>query len=38
MLVPLIKEKAAMLVSHTNPEGIEFYSYANFLFCFGWKT
>ena len=35
MLVPLNKETAAMLVSQTNPQGIEFYSYANFLFCFG---
>ena len=35
MLVPLIKETAAVLVSQTNPQGIEFYSYANFVFSFG---
>ena len=35
MLVPLNKETAAMLVPQTNPQGLEFYSYANFLFCFG---
>ena len=34
MLVPLNKETAAMLVPQTNPQGLEFYSYANFLFCF----
>ena len=38
MLVSLNKGKAAMLVSPINPPGIEFYSYANVSFCFGWKT
>ena len=35
MLVPLNKETAAMLMSQANPQGIELYSYANFLFCVG---
>ena len=38
ILVPLKKEMAAMLVSQTNPEGIDFYSYANFLFLFRLKN
>ena len=38
MLVPLIKEKAAMLVPRPNPPGIELYYYANASFCFRWKT
>ena len=38
MLVSLNKGTAAMLVSPTNPLGIELYSYANVFFCFGWKT
>ena len=29
---------AAILVSSTNPPGIELYSYANVFFCFGGKT
>ena len=32
MLVSLNKEKAAMLVSTTNPAGIELCSYANIFF------
>ena len=35
MLVPLNKETTVMLVSQTNPQGIEFYSYARLLSCFG---
>ena len=35
MLEPLNKEMVAMLVSQTNPQGIEFHSFANFRFCFG---
>ena len=35
MLVSLNKGTAAMLVSPTNPLGIERYSYANVFFCFG---
>ena len=38
MLVSLNKGTAAMLVSQTNPQGIELYSYAKVFFCFGWKT
>ena len=38
MLASLNKGTAAMLVSPTNPLGIEFYSYANVFFWFGWKT
>ena len=38
MLVPLNKEKAAMLVSRPNPPGIYLYYYANASFCFRWKT
>ena len=38
MLVSLNKETAAMLVSPTNPPGIELFSYANILFCFRRKT
>ena len=34
MLVPLNKEKAAMLVHRPNPPGIELYYYANASFCF----
>ena len=34
MLVPLNKEKAAMLVPRPNPPGIELYYYANASFCF----
>ena len=29
---------AAMLVSPTNPPGLELYSCGNAFFCFGWKT
>ena len=35
MLVSLNRGTAALLVSPTNPLGIELYSYANVLFCFG---
>ena len=39
MLVSLNKGTAAMLVSQTNPSGIELYSlYENVFFCFGWKN
>ena len=38
ILVSLNKETTATLMSQTNPQGIAFYSYAKFLFCFGWKT
>ena len=38
MLVSLNKGTAAMLVSQSNPPGIELYSYANVFFCFGRKT
>ena len=38
MLVPLNKEKAAMLVPQPNPPAIELYYYANASFCFRWKT
>ena len=38
MLVSLNKGTAAMLVSPTNPPGIELYSYANIFFCFSWST
>ena len=38
MLVYLNKGTVAMLVSPTNPLGIELYSYANVLFCFALKT
>ena len=38
MLVSLNKGTAAILVSPTNPLGIEPYAYANVFFCFGWKT
>jgi len=38
MLVSLNKGTAAMLLSPINPPGIELYSYANVIFCFGWKT
>ena len=34
MLVPLNKEKAAMLVPRPNPPGIQLYYYANVFFCF----
>ena len=34
MLVPPNNEMAAMLVSRSNPPGIESYYYANFFFCF----
>lgn len=37
MLVSLNKETAAMLVSATNPQGIELCSYMQMLFCIGWK-
>jgi len=33
MFVSVNKKTAAMLVSQSNPQGIEFYSYAMFLFC-----
>ena len=35
MLVSLSKGMAAMLMSPTNPPGIELHSYANVSFCFG---
>ena len=35
MLVSLNKGTVALLVSPTNPPGIEFYSYAKVFFCFG---
>ena len=35
ILVSLNIGTAAMLVSPTNPLGIELYSYANVFFCFG---
>ena len=35
MLVSLNKGVAAMLVSQTNPPGIELCSYGNVFFCFG---
>ena len=35
ILLFLNKGMAAMLVSPTNPLGIELYSYANAFFCFG---
>ena len=38
MLVSLNKGTAAMLVSPTNPLGIELYSYANSFFCFALKA
>ena len=38
MLVSLNKGTAAMLVSPTNPPGIELYYHANLFFCFGGKT
>jgi len=38
MLVSLNKGTAAMLVSPTNPLGIELYSYANVFFCFALKN
>ena len=38
ILVSLNKGTTAMLVSPTNPLGIELCSYANIFFCFGWKT
>ena len=38
MLTSLNKGTAAILVSSTNPPGIELSSYANAFFCFGWKT
>ena len=34
MLVSLNKGMAAMLVSQTNPPGIQLNSYANVFFCF----
>ena len=34
ILVSQNKETAAMLVSQTNPLGIELFSYANAFFCF----
>ena len=34
MFVSVNKETAAMLVSQSNPQGMEFYSYAMFFFCF----
>ena len=37
MLVSLNKETAAMLVSPTNPPGIELCYHANVFFCFGGK-
>ena len=37
-LVSLKKRTAAMLVSPSNPQGIEIHSYANIFFCFGWKN
>ena len=38
MLVSQNNEMAAMLVSWSNPPGIERYCYANVFFCFRWKT
>ena len=38
MLVFLNNGTAAMLVSPTNPPGIELYYHANVFFCFGEKT
>ena len=38
MLVSLNKGTAAMLVSATNPLGIELFCHANVFFCFGGKT
>ena len=38
MLVFLNKETAAMLVSPTNPPGIELYYHVNVFFCFRWKN
>ena len=38
MLVSLNKGTAAVLVSPTNPPGIELYYHANLFFCFGGKT
>ena len=38
MLVPLHKGTAAILVSPTNPLGIELYSYASAFFCFTLRT
>ena len=38
MLVSQNNEMAAMLVSRSNPPGIESYYYANVFFCFRWKT
>ena len=35
MLVSLNKGTATMLVSLTNPQRIELYSFANVFFCFG---
>ena len=33
ILVPQNNETAAMLMSQTNPLGVELFSYANTLFC-----
>ena len=38
MLVSLNKRPAAMLVSPTNPPGIELYYHANVFFYYGGKT
>ena len=38
MLVSPNNEMAAMLVSRSNPPGIESYYYANVFFCFRWET
>ena len=38
MLVSPNNAMAAMLVSRSNPPGIESYYYANVFFCFRWKT
>ena len=38
MLVSPNNEMAAMLVSRSNPSGIESYYYANVFFCFRWET
>ena len=38
MFLSLNKGTAAMLVSPTNPLGIELYSYASVFFCFSWST
>ena len=35
MLVSLNKGTAAILVSQSNPSGIELYSFVNVFFCFG---